>query len=109
MKNTTELKKLVQERPITAVAGAVLVGFAFGSGVALPLLAGAGMNRSGLEVLVKSWLAREVQQGLRDYLRPQHAAAAWAAEPGVEDHDHSDSGAPGGSPLARQVRRELGY
>lgn len=111
MNNTVELRKFVEEKPWTAVTGAALVGFAFGSGMALPILMGAGMSRAGLGTMVKSWLAKEVEQGLRDYMRPRQAKLTDAsAQAGpVEEHGETDSGAPGETPLARQVRRELGY
>ena len=102
MSNTIELRQFVEKQPWTAVTGAALVGFAFGSGLAMPILVGAGMRRT-----VKTWLATEVQQGLRDFLRPQQTVASEAPENSLKPGD-SDSGVPRETPLARQVRRELG-
>jgi len=112
MSNTIELRQFVDKQPWTAVTGAALVGFAFGSGIAMPILVGAGMSRALLGSTVKTWLAREVEQGLRDYFRPEQTTATEAAPTKaevVEEHGDTDSGAPGETPLARRVRRELGY
>ena len=75
---TTELRQFVQEKPLTSLGSAVLVGFAFGSGAAIPILLGAGLSRAGLGGMLQSWLRREAEQGLRHWLqgqRPQPPAA----------------------------------
>ena len=110
--NQTELRQFVQEKPFTSLGGAVLVGFAFGSGLAMPILFGAGMSRSGLGGMLKGWLRQEAEHGLREWLKSQQKPIAQEpeAESRLEDHDQSDSGSPGQTPLARKVRDELdGY
>lgn len=112
MKNNTDLRQFIEEKPLTSLGGAVLVGFAFGSGAAMPLLLGAGLSRAGLGGMVKNWLRQEAEQGLRNWLQRQQSqpAVEAQAEPTVEDHSQSDSGAPGQTPLARKVSEELaGY
>ncbi len=99
-KNDNELRQFIEEKPLTSLGGAILVGFAVGSGAAAPLLLGAGMSRSGLGGMIKSWLGQEVEQGLRDWLQRQRPKPT--LEPQV------DSGAPGQTPLARKVSAELG-
>ena len=106
MKNTLELKQFVEKQPWTAVSGAALVGFAVGSGMAMPILVGAGMSQGVLSSTLKTWLAREVEQGLRDLFRPKPTPTATEV---VEEHGDTDSGAPGETRLSRQVRQELGY
>lgn len=108
MKNANELRRMIDEKPLTTLGGAVLVGFSLGSGLALPLLAGAGLNQAGLGRILKSWLRQEVEEGLRLWIQPAQPQAA--VEPGPEDHSASDSGVPGQTSLARQVLDELaGY
>ena len=102
---TLELKQFVEKQPWTAVSGAALVGFAFGSGMAVPILVGAGMSRGVLGSTLKGWLAREVEQGLRNLFLPKPPAT----RPEIEDHSQTDSGAPGDTSLSRRVQRELGY
>lgn len=113
MKSNTTLRQFVEEKPLTSLGGAVLVGFAVGSGAAVPLLVGAGLSRAGLGGMLKSWLRHEAEKGLRDWLQRQQSRATRESQPdpaGVEEHNRSDSGAPGETPLARKVREELdGY
>lgn len=106
MNDAIELKKFVEKQPWTAVTGAALVGFAFGSGMAMPILMGAGMSRAVLRSTLKTWLATQVRQGLQDLWRTQASAIQVPAK--VEQHGDSDSGGPGETSLARQVSRELG-
>lgn len=112
MNNNTDLRQFIQEKPLTSLGGALVVGFAMGSGVAMPLLLGAGLSRAGLGGTVQTWLRQEVEQGLRSWLQGQRAKPAVEppAEPAIEEHGQSDSGAPGQTPLARKVSEELaGY
>lgn len=112
-KNQSQLQQYVQQKPLTSLGGAVLLGFAFGSGVAMPVLLGAGLSRSGLGGTLKGWLRQEAELALREWLKKQQApgrASEDAPGPEVEGHGHSDSGEPGQTPLARKVREELdGY
>ena len=95
--NTTELRQFVEEKPLTSLGGALLVGFALGSGAAMPILLGAGLSRAGLGGMVKGWLRHEAEQGLRQWLQRQQP------EPPAD-------ASPGETPLARKVREELaGY
>lgn len=111
--NHSQLQQYIQEKPITSLGGAVLLGFAVGSGVATPLLLGAGLSRSGLGGTLKGWLRQEAELALRQWLKKQRTSGGVSeavTDPEVEDHGHSDSGEPGQTPLARKVREELdGY
>ena len=92
--NTAELRQFIEEKPLSSLGGAVLVGFALGSGAAMPILLGAGLSRAGLGGMVTGWLRQEVEQGLRQWLQQRQPGEA----------------SPGETPLARKVREELaGY
>ncbi|MBN9414381.1 MAG: hypothetical protein J0I12_03040 [Candidatus Eremiobacteraeota bacterium] len=110
--NPSDLRKFVEEKPLTSLGGAVLFGFAVGSGVALPILFGASMSRSGIGGILKSWLRQEAEHGLREWLKSQQKPVQVESESpsALEGHEQSDNGSPGQTPLARQVREELdGY
>jgi hypothetical protein len=110
MQNVNELRRMIEEKPLTSLGGALLVGFSLGSGLAFPLLAGAGLNRAGLNRMLTSWLRQELEHGLRQIVRTDSEQSPAAAEPEPEDHSASDSGVPGQTPLARKVLDELaGY
>lgn len=108
--NTNQLRQFVQEKPLTSFGGALLVGFAFGSGAAMPILLGAGLSQSGVRQALQSWLLKEAEMGLRQWLQPQPPVPTQECESSVEDHGQSDSGYPGETGLARKVCQELaGY
>lgn len=97
MNRRENLKEMIQEKPLLSLGGALAAGFAVGSGLALPLMAGAGLNRAGLGRLVKAWLAQELQQGLRQWIQPS-------------GREQAELPGPGQTRLARQVSDELsGY
>ncbi|MBS2035026.1 hypothetical protein JST97_08555 [bacterium] len=74
MKEHHNFKQIVQEKPLTSLGGAVVAGFALGSGLAVPLLAGAGLSRAGLGRMVQSWLMQELEDGVRQWMRPTAAS-----------------------------------
>ncbi|MFN8607884.1 MAG: hypothetical protein U0931_10150 [Vulcanimicrobiota bacterium] len=110
MQESKPLREMIEERPLTSLGGALMVGFALGSGLALPVLAGAGLNRMGLQRMLMSWMQHEVEQGLRQWMQPASEVQTVEAQARPEDHGQSEGGRPGETPLARKVIDELaGY